>query len=71
MADTVETRFDIRIKHIFALAFECHVNRTERIMGTPPRPKAVAVRLEAGFPFRFKCLFDEGLYRTVEHGGDA
>ena len=50
----VEAFGDVGIQHVLRLELDVVVDRCDRIVGRAARPKAVGVRLELGFPFRFQ-----------------
>jgi len=71
MPDVLEADLDVGIEGIRGLRSDTGEDRLERIVAGASGAKAVAVRLEAGLPLRFKRQFTQRLVCPVEHHGNA
>jgi site-specific DNA recombinase len=71
VVDTIKALGNVGIQDVLGDKLDGIEKGHDRVLGRTPWPKAVAVRLEPGFPFGFQGELDQRLGRPVSHGGDA
>jgi hypothetical protein len=69
--DAVEELLEVHVRHPAPAFLDEPLRRAHRIVGTPSRPEAVAVRREGGIELRLQHLKQALLDEPVEHGRDA